>query len=268
MKKVNVGIIGAGNMGEAVIKGLQSRQDFCVYVYEKNEARLRKISKKYGVKKSALKQLTKLSNIIIICVKPQDVDKLLLDIKNEVKAAHVLISIAAGITTVHIEKLLKENAAVIRVMPNLPGMIGRGLSAYCLGKYAGKNVSRYKNIAEKLFSGLGVVFQIKESKMNALTAVSGSGPGFMAYFINALQEAAVDMGFNQKEARFLSLNVSAGTANMLLEADTDPAELLKRVASRGGTTEAGLKELNKGKIGQTVKKAIRAAVKRAKELSK
>ncbi|MFH1094470.1 MAG: pyrroline-5-carboxylate reductase [Candidatus Omnitrophota bacterium] len=267
MKKVNVGIIGAGNMGEAIIKGLQVRDDFCIYVYERNEARLKKISKKYGVKKSTLKQLTKLSKIIIICVKPQDMDNLLLDMKDEVTDAQVLISIAAGITTAHIEKLIKKNTAVIRVMPNLPGMVGRGLSAYCLGKYAGKSIFRYKKTVEKLFSGLGVVLRIKESRMNAMTALSGSGPGFMAYFINALQEAAVDIGFNKIEARFICLNVSAGTANMLLEANTDPAELIKRVASAGGTTEAGLKELTKGKIKETVKRTIRAAANRAKELS-
>ncbi|MCG2712214.1 MAG: pyrroline-5-carboxylate reductase [Candidatus Omnitrophica bacterium] len=267
MKKVNVGIIGAGNMGEAIINGLKNRQNFCVSVYEKNKARFKEIPEKYGVKKIALKQLTKLSNIIIICVKPQDVDNLLLDIKNGITAGHVLISIAAGISTAHIEKLLKENTAVIRVMPNLPGMIGKGLSAYCLGKYAGKNIPRYKNIAQELFSTLGVVFRIKESRMNAFTALGGSGPGFMAYFIDALQEAAVNIGFNKKEARFISLNVSAGTANMLLQADTDPKEFLKRVASAGGTTEAGLKELIKGKIKQAVQRTIMAAAKRAKELS-
>ncbi len=268
MKKVNIGIIGAGNMGEAIIKGLENKKDLCVYVCEKNKTLFKNISKKYCVKKSMLKQLTKLCNVIIICVKPQDMDKLLLDMSSGITAGHIVISIAAGITTAHIEELLKESAAVIRVMPNLPGMIGKGLCAYCLGRDAGKNTSRYEKITEKLFSGLGDVFKIKESRMNALTAISGSGPGFVAYFINALQEAALEVGFNRKEARFLCVNVAAGTANMLVESKSDPAEMVKRVASRGGTTEAGLKELDKGGIKKIVKRTIRAAAKRAKELSK
>ena len=103
--------------------------------------------------------------------------------------------------------------------------------------------------------------------MNAITAISGSGPGFMAYFIDVMQDAAQSIGLSKKEARFLSVNAAAGTANMLLDADIDPAQMVKRVASRGGTTEAGLKEMNKGKIKQAVKKTLKAAAKRAKELS-
>jgi len=263
--KKKVGIIGAGNMGEAIIKGLQDRKKFSVCVYEKNKTRSKKISKKYDAKKNTLEQLTNTCNIIIICVKPQDIDSLFLDIKQQVNNKQLLISIAAGITISHIEKSLGKKVTVVRAMPNLPGLIGQGFTAYCLGKNA---ASQNAKDTEAIFKTMGKVLKTKESKMNAITAISGSGPGFYAYYINAFQDAAVAIGINKKDAKVFSLNAAAGTANMLLETDTDPAQMVKRVASPGGTTEAGLKEMNKGKIKQTLKNTIKAAAKRAKELSK
>ena len=135
MKK-KVGIIGAGNMGEAIIKGLQGSKGFSVCVYEKNKTRSKKISKKYRAKENTLDQLTKQCKIIIICVKPQDIDSLILNIKQHINNRQLLVSIAAGITTAHIEKKHGKKVSVVRVMPNLPGLVGKGISAYCLGKNA------------------------------------------------------------------------------------------------------------------------------------
>lgn len=252
-------------MGEAIIKGLQARKDFSVYIYEKNKARVRKISKQYGVTENTLKQLTNTCNIIIICVKPQDVDSLILDIKEQVNTKQLLISIAAGITTKHLEKGMGKKVAVVRVMPNLPGLIGQGVSAFCLGKNA--SAKHYK-VTGEIFQAMGEILKVKENKMDAITAISGSGPGFYAYFINAMQEAAFEIGLSKEDAKFLAVNAAAGTANMLLKTKIDPAFMVKRVASPGGTTEAGLKELDKAKVKFSVKKTLKAAQKRAKELSK
>lgn len=265
LNKINVGVIGAGNMGEAILRGLQGIKDFSVYVFEKNEVRAKKIAKKYNIKKSTLKQLTKQSNIIIICVKPQDIDSLLLSIKEDMNSGQLVVSIAAGITTKHIEKGIGDKVAVLRVMPNLPGLIGQGVSALCLGKYAG---SKHYKVAGEIFQTLGEIIKVKENKMDAITAISGSGPGFYAYYINALQEAAVEIGLSKKEAKFLAVNAAAGTANMLLKTEMEPAVMVKRVASPGGTTEAGLRELDKAKVKLAGKKTVKAAQKRAKELSK
>jgi len=264
-KKVNVGIIGAGNMGEAIIRGLGKSKEFFVYIYEKDKARSSEISKNFFAKENTLEQLIKQCKIIIICVKPQDIDKLIFRIKGHISTRHLLISIAAGITTAHIEKSLDKKVAVIRTMPNLPGLIGQGFTAYCLGKRASKNDAQYAKI---IFKTIGKVLETKENKMDAITAISSSGPGFIAYFIEVLQAAAVDIGLDEKEARLLAVNAAAGTANMLLDANIDPAQMVKRVASPGGTTEAGLKELHKGKLKLIGARTLKAAKKRAKELSK
>ena len=263
-KKANVGIIGAGNMGEAIIKGLQKGKDFSVCIYEKNKSRSKIISKELGAKENTLEQLTNTCKIIIICVKPQDMDSLILSIKGQINTKHLLISIAAGVTTAHLEKILGKKTAVIRAMPNLPGMIGKGFTAFCLGKSANKNDAKYARV---IFKTIGKVLETKENKMDAITAISGSGPGFIAYFIQVLQEAAVGIGLSKKEAGLLAVNAAAGTANMLLDGNIDPAQMVKRVASRGGTTEAGLKQLYKGKLKQVGEKTLKAAKKRAKELS-
>ena len=199
-----------------------------------------------------------------MCVKPQDIDSLILSIKEQINNNHLLISIAAGITTARIEKAFEKKVALIRAMPNLPGLIGRGFTAYCLGESAGKKDAVS---ARLIFKTIGKVLEVKENKMDAVTAISGSGPGFIAYFINALEQSAVDIGLNKKEARLFAVNAAAGTANMLLECNMEPAQMLKRVASAGGTTEAGIKIMNKGRISRIMLKTLKAAAKRAKELS-
>ncbi|MBU0634166.1 MAG: pyrroline-5-carboxylate reductase [Candidatus Omnitrophica bacterium] len=263
---MRVGIIGAGNMGEAIIKGLRAKRRFSVNFYDKDRAKKKKIEEQYCVKFFKLEELIKKCKIIIICVKPQDIDALLIDLRGGINQKHTVISIAAGVTTSYIQKFFKSKIPVVRAMPNMPGMIGQGITACVLGKYAGKSTAK---ITRLIFSSIGKTLEIKnESKMDAVTAVSGSGPGFMAYLTQALKEAAVSVGLKEEEAEFLAVCVSSGTANMLQNEQISPMDLVRRVASKGGTTEAGLKVFNKRKIKTIITDAVYAAAKRSKELIK
>jgi len=265
MPKLKVGLVGAGNMGQAIIKGLALDKSYDICIYEKDEKRANLISRKYKIKKNKLEQLTNDSNIIIICVKPQIIDQVLDVIKSSLNSSQLIVSIAAGIRTVHIEKKLKNKIPVIRVMPNMPGLIGQGISGYCLGKYAKSLQS--KQIA-KIFSSIGETVSIKESQMDLFTAIAGSGPGFIAYITDALINAAVKSGIEKKTARALCLGTLKGTINLIDQTGIDPKELAKRVASKGGTTEAGLKVLKAKNTATIINQTIKAAAKRAKELSK
>ncbi len=264
MKKPRVGIIGAGNMGEAIIKGLVRRRKFNVCVYDKNRKRLNLIYRRYQLKKIPLPGLIKSCGTIIICVKPQDIDALLKSMNLAITSKHLIISIAAGVTTRHIEKAFKKKPAVVRVMPNLPGLIGEGISAYCLGKAASKNSAE---ITGKIFSSIGQTLKIAESKMNAVTAISGSGPGFIAYLTDCLITAARKQGLTKEAARFLCLYTLKGTISLLTQTDLLPSLLLKRVASKGGTTEAGVNVFKKQRLSKIINAAIKAAAQRAKQLS-
>ncbi|MFH1460472.1 MAG: pyrroline-5-carboxylate reductase [Candidatus Omnitrophota bacterium] len=266
MNNNNVGMIGAGNMGEALIRGLKKQNKFNIYVTESNLNRLKQIVQKYKVKKIELEQLTNLCKIIIICVKPQDLDSVMSKLESEVNSQQTVISIVAGVSTKFIEKSLKSKPAVIRVMPNMPGMIGAGISGYCSGKYVKANTAK---LVHSIFSGLGKVVKVQESKMNAITAVSGSGPGFYAYITDAMIEAGQKSGLSKNEAKLFAVTAMVGTGSLLaMESALTPSEYVKKVASKGGTTEAGLKIFKKTKLKEIVKKVIKAATKKAKELNR
>ncbi len=263
--KISVGIIGAGNMGEAIIKGLAEKNISAITVYEKNKSRLNLIAKKYGARKKSIGELTKTCDTVIICVKPQNAEEVFAELKSSIRAGSLVMSIAAGISTSRIEKELPRKIPVIRVMPNMPGLIGQGVTAYCLGSSAGPKHAR---LAELIFSAIGTVLKVTEKKMDAVTALSGSGPGFLAYVIDSLKQAGISAGLNAKEAESLAVNTAAGTGSVLKALNLDPAELVKKVASKGGTTEAGLKVLKENKLAAIIGKTVKAAAKRSKELSK
>ena len=266
---MKIGIIGAGNMGEAIIKGLAGQKKHTVFIAEDNMKQATIIIRRYKVKKLTLEQLSKTCKIIIICVKPQNIDEVLNQLSVGIQDNQVVISIAAGVSTGHISNLLKAKASVIRVMPNMPGMIGQGISAYCLGRYAKKNNALMRKLSEEVFSGLGKTIFTTEDKMNAITALSGSGPGFIAYLTDGLMQAGRAVGLNEEESHFFTIHMIAGSSLALVQDQNIlPSEFVKKVASKGGTTEAGLRIFDKEKINNTIKKAIRAATKRAKELSK
>lgn len=274
MKKV--GIIGYGNMGKAIAERIKDKYAVCVFDKDKNKSSaLKNIS--LADKASGL---VKQSEIIILAVKPQDFDILLNEIKPFVQDK-LVITIAAGVTTQYIRNRLGGEARVVRVMPNMPAQIGRGVSVIFKGQdAAGSNPDLAWQTTHDIFSNLGAVLVVNEEEMiNAATAISGSGPAFFCHyikedknavskrdeFIKMLAESALGLGFDQREAEFLSEKTVDGIIAVLAEKNLSCAEIIKIVASKGGTTQAGLEVLASG---GSLEEAVKSAHKRAEQLGK
>ena len=270
----NVGIIGFGNMGQAIAERIKDKYAVCVFDKDKNKiSALQNISAFDDVNK-----LIKQSEVIILAVKPQDFDALLNEIKPLLEDKFI-ITIAAGVTTKYIRSRLGEKVRIVRVMPNMPAQIGQGVSVIFKGQNASEGDSNSAwYLAHDIFSNLGAVLAVdKEEMINAATAVSGSGPAFFCHylkerknapskrdeFIKMLTESAVGLGFDRKEAEFLSEKTVDGIIAMLIERNLSCADIVKMVASKGGTTQAGLDVLNSG---GSLEEAVKSAYKRAGEL--
>jgi pyrroline-5-carboxylate reductase len=261
----NIGIIGGGNMGEALIKGLAEKKLFAaadILVSEADAKRRQYLKKKYKVSISDLAELTQQCGIIILAVKPQDMANVLAPINGQNK---LFISIAAGLTTQFFEQHLGGRARVARAMPNMPALIGEGITGICKGKYATPTDIKTAN---QILSAIGQVIIVKESMMDAVTAVSGSGPAYVFLFVEQWMAAAKSLGLSDKDAKNLVYETLNGSAHLLKKIDFSAADLRAKVTSKGGTTQAAMDVFSKAKFGELMKKALSAAKKRAKELSK
>jgi len=270
-----IGIIGYGNMGSAISGRLKSR--YRVFVFDKDQNKLTNLSDIYVTRNIA--DLLAQVDIVILAVKPQDFEALLNEMKDKI-TKHLIISIAAGITTKYIEKILGA-VRVIRVMPNMAIKIGQGISCLSKGKFATKENF---DATEKLFKYMGKTLRIEEEKMPIVTAVSGSGPGFYfdiiesilaenknpaefnRKFIITLTKAAEGRGLDHEEAVFLASGTGNACQVLLSKTNLLPSELKKQITSPGGTTQAGLEKLQRSI--EHLDEAVEAAKKRAEELSK
>jgi pyrroline-5-carboxylate reductase len=268
-----IGIIGYGNMGSAIAECIKSR--YRIFVFDKDTNKLANLSG-INITRSSTDLVNKI-DLVILAVKPQDFEPLLKEIKDKVNNK-LIISIAAGITTKYIENILGM-VRVIRVMPNIGAIVGKAVSYICKGRF-----SRAKDLklSIKLFNFIGHTLILSENLMHAATAVGGSGPGFWGYlfdkkpreewdkyksdyFIPEFSSAAKSVGFDDKTARLTAYFVTIASISATEALHITPGELTKKVASRGGTTEAGLEVLQKG---GSLTDAVKAALKRAEELSK
>jgi len=270
--KKKIGIIGFGNMGQAIAQRL--RADYEIYTFDKDETKTRRASGVIVCK--YIEDAVNEDKILLLAVKPQDFNALLDTIKDFTQNK-LIISIAAGISTSFIESHLNANARIIRVIPNMPAKIGYGMSCLCKSSSASDNDMV---VAEEIFKYLGKTLALDEEKMDAATAVSGSGPGFLCDFIETngmdskkieefkieFEQVAKDIGLSAPEASVLVETTVSGTLKMLEGSDINPGQLKGQVSSKGGTTEAGLNTWHKE--GGTLSTAVKAALMRARELSK
>ncbi len=268
LKGKRIGIIGLGNMGSAILNGLifSGRVGkMAVIGFDKEPARRAAAGKKYSIliSRTILEVVTH-CDIIIIAVKPQNIDEVLKEISFYGKD-RLYISIAAGITTQRIEKALGGKSRVVRVMPNTPALVGEGISALCKGRYTSKSDLK---TADEIFSSVGEAVELNERYFDVVTALSGSGPAYFFYLKEALIEAAVNLGMDRKTAKKLVLKTALGSARLLLESGDEPRLLRQRVTSKGGTTERAIAVFEKAKIKEAVARAVRAAARRSKELSR
>ena len=259
---MKIGFIGAGKMAEALIKSIISAEitgKNSIYASDISKERLSYIEQETGINTAANKEILD-SDMIILAVKPQNMVEVLeelQDLNNK-----LTVTIAAGIKISLIEKY---NARVIRVMPNTPCLVGEMAAAYSLGK----NITKEdEEIVNKILNSAGKAFKVKEESLDAVTALSGSGPAFIAYLIKSMAEAAEKQGLDKDTALKLAEQTCLGTAKLLIEKNLGPEELIKIVSSPGGTTIAGREVLEKSDIKDIINKTIEAAAKRSKELGK
>jgi len=263
-----LGLIGGGIMGEAIIKGLLKAKKIKAkefFVSDVRKERLSYLEKTYKIKATKDNtELVRACSTIILAVKPQDVQKVLEEVKLAITPNHLLISIAAGIKTHFLESCLSKEVPVIRVMPNTPAIALAGMSVLTKGKYAD---DKHLKIAVSLFEAMGEAIKVPEKWMDVVTALSGSGPAYIAVFIEALADGGVKMGLPRDIALKLSLQTVFGTAKLLKETGWHPAHLKDMVSSPGGTTIAALYVIEKHGLRATLMEAIEAATERARSLN-
>ena len=263
-----IAFIGGGNMAEALIKGLiaagTAKPDH-ILVTDVSVDRLAHLHQAYGVVQKGNVEAAREADIIILCVKPQVVERVLAEIASAVDAKKLVISIAAGIVIAKIEKALKEGSHVVRVMPNTPALVLAGAAAVAGGKNA---TNEDLALTQGIFNSVGRAVIVEEKLMDAVTGLSGSGPAYVFVIIDALSDAGVKAGLPRQLALELSAQTVYGAAKMVLETKEPPGKLRDMVTSPGGTTIEGLHALEKGKLRATLMNAVEAATTRSRELGK
>ncbi len=275
-----IAIIGGGNIGVALLSGLleSGREAKDLVVAELNAARAHELSQKYGVLVTGVADAAENADYVVIAVKPGDVDGVVSTLADVATAAdansgeQVVVSVAAGVTTEFFESKLPAGSPVVRVMPNTPMLVGAGVSALAPGRF-----TTDEQLAEvsSIFAAVGSVLTVPEAHMDAVTAVSGSGPAYIMLLAEAMVDAGVAVGLPRAISTDLVSKTLAGSAAMLLDLiersedggiDTSAAQLRASVTSPGGTTAAGLRELERGGLRAAVDAAVAAAKTRSEQL--
>ena len=265
-----IGIIGAGNMGEALIKGLLKSnlvRPYEIIASARTPKRLRSLEKAYGIHTTRDNlAVTAASDTIVLSVKPQDMEGVCGQIRPAMTRNHLVISIAAGIDYARLRKMLGIKPRLIRVMPNLPAVIDEGISAiYCRPRMP----ERYRRFAHQIFQAVGQTVDVREEGlMDVITGLSGTGPAYFFALMEAMRDAGQKLGLSPPMARLLTLCTAAGAGEMVLQTGLSPEELRRRVTSEKGTTWAAMKHLKRKNFWRTMEDAVRIATKRAKELRK
>ncbi len=208
-------------------------------------------------------KVVELASVLVFAAKPDQAAAVLAEIRDHFTRRHLLISIAAGVPTAKLEAALPSGSRVIRVMPNTPALVGASASGFALGQHATKSDG---DLAQRLLASVGVAFALKESLLDAVTGLSGSGPAYVYQFIEALSDGGVATGLPRDVATKLAAQTVLGGAKMVLETGMHPGALKDMVTSPGGTTIEGLHELEKGRLRGTVMSAVRAAAEKSKKL--
>lgn len=259
--------IGAGNMAEAIVSGMVAA-NFCapekIIMTDVRPERLAELESEYGVSTSTDNRVVKNAEIVLLAVKPQVMGEVLSGIAPVLRKETLVISIAAGIPTAKIESLLGGSHRVIRVMPNTPALIGQGASALASGANADE---ADMEVAEAILGCVGLTVRVGEKDIDAVTALSGSGPAYVFYLLEGMLAAAEKMGLDNETARKLALKTVEGSAK-LMEDSGEPADVLRaKVTSKGGTTAAAVQVLDQSGVKDSIVNALLAAKTRSIELS-
>ncbi len=263
---MKITFIGGGNMATALIGGLK-RQGFSaagIQVVDPNEAARQRLTDAFGVRCAPSTDLAALHcDVLVLAVKPQQMKEALAPAAGKL-SGQLVVSIAAGLRLVDIARWLGGYDRLVRAMPNTPALVGSGVT----GLYAGPEVDREgREIAEKILRAVGQTLWVEtEALMDAVTAVSGSGPAYVFYFIEAIEKAGVALGLPPKTARLLAIETFVGAARLAATSEEPVAELRARVTSKGGTTAAALAAFEQGGVADGILRGVAAAAERAREL--
>ncbi|HEX6788329.1 MAG TPA: pyrroline-5-carboxylate reductase [Gaiellaceae bacterium] len=260
-----IAIIGGGRIGEALLSGLLSAGWSDIVVTSRRIERVAELAERHGVDATTSNgDAVRDAAIVVIAVKPQDIDALLDDIGSALAPAQTVISVAAAIPTARIEAKLAEGVPVVRAMPNAPSTVHEGMAGIAPGSHAG---DAQLAVAEDVLSHLGRVVRVSEQAMDAITAVSGSGPAYFALLAEAMIEAGILLGLSREISTTLVVQTMLGTAKQLRDEGMHPVELRESVTSPGGTTIAAIRELEQAGVRAAFLNAIQAAMTRARELA-
>jgi len=262
-------LVGGGNMGEALVAGLLRSglwKPSQITVCDVRHDQLVRLQLRYKVRASADNRwAVRDSTIVLLAVKPQHMKHVLEELGPVLRQSQLVLSIAAGIPTRFIERFLADGVPVIRIMPNTPALVGLGAAALTRGRWA---TASHERIAEGILATVGTVVSVPERAMDAVTAVSGSGPAYVFYLAEAMTEAGRSLGLSPHIVDGLVRQTIKGAGELLAQSHEEAHTLRQRVTSPGGTTEAALKVLEKGKLKAIFLKALKRATERSRELSK
>lgn len=270
LSKRTLGLLGAGNMAEALARGVlkagllpASR----VIASDVSPERRALFQKELGVKAADNNDdVIRAADLLVLCVKPQVVDDVLAGLKpNFDTERHLLASIAAGVPTARMERGLPPGARTVRIMPNTPMLVGLGASCLCGGAHA---TTKDLDAVETLLQSCSTVLRVEEPMMDAVTGLSGSGPAYLFYLAEAMTEAGVAEGFTREQALKLAARTCLGAAQMLESTGLDPEELRRRVTSPNGTTQAAVETLDAAGVREKMVAAVRRAAERSRELGR
>lgn len=271
MLSESICFIGAGAMAEAIIGGLLekklTRPDRIFVLNKADDMRLKTLKQRYGIvcpeperKADALRG----AQIVVLAVKPKDVAEAMTAWGSSLRSGqHVLLSVVAGISTHHLEGFVRAEIPIVRAMPNTSCTVGRSATGLAAGRWARP---AHVKLAEQLFQSVGTVVTLDEEQLDAVTGLSGSGPAYVYYLVEAMEQAGIDAGLRPETARQLTVQTLIGAAEMLAQTNEEPALLREKITSPGGTTFAGLEVLRAHDFSRAVQAAVLSARDRAKQL--
>lgn len=265
--KLTIGFLGAGRMASALAKGFIRANVVPADHIMASDVMMRArntFTRETGARTTGRNsEVVAFGRVLVLAVKPDQTEAVLADICQDFTPKHLLVSIAAGVPLAKLQARLGEGARVIRVMPNTPALVGASASAFSLGKHSRPEDAK---LVKKLFTAVGVAFQVKEPLLDAVTGLSGSGPAYVYQFIEALSDGGLAMGLARDVSTQLAAQAVLGAAKMVLETGHHPGALKDQVTSPGGTAIEGVHELEKGALRGTVINAVRAATEKSKKL--
>ncbi len=261
-----IGFIGAGNMAEAMIRGLLRHGDFAIAQIAASaprEERMRELRDTYGIYATTDNRVPAASEIVVLSVKPQILGRVIDEVASTISPEALVISIAAGVPVAAIQARLASGTRVVRAMPNTPALVDAAATAIARGEYARESDLED---AKRIFDAIGTTVVLDEAQMDAVTGLSGSGPAYVFLIIEALSDAGVKVGLSRRTAQLLAAQTLLGSAKLLLETNEHPGRLKDMVTSPGGTAISGLHTLEHGGLRTTLMNAVEVATLRSREL--